>query len=199
METSIGKKILPLPRLIVVVPDDDIIKCVLQKDITSDLSKAMGRLVNFVMLEHERSIRSFKEKLPAKAKRPEYPHILWIMAPLHDKFTNNSERLKFNRVCEDMCKYPNNISCFELKKIRGKHDMGLFCEDTNRYTAEGYKTYWDAVDHTIRYCDTAIIKKNEKLMKRASKPILGQNDPYMWQNPKIAAPRRKLPTPPKKI
>ena len=49
-------KYLPLPKIIVEVPDDDIIRSMKLTEDACNLSKNFGRMVNFVMTEHERAI-----------------------------------------------------------------------------------------------------------------------------------------------
>ena len=193
---SMGKKIFPFPKLIIVVPDDDFIKNLQEKGVESGSSVSYGRLINYVMTEHERGISSFKENLPAKSKRDGYPHILWILAPNHTNFRNNVDRDRFNRCVEDQCKFHTNVSCLELKKVWDPQDENLFFND--RFTADGLRCYWTAVDRTIRYCDTVSLKK--KFAKIKQQPKTGkklhynkdtsnqsQNDIYRWRNPNISA------------
>ena len=200
-------KILPLPKLIVVVPDDDIIKCFKDYE-DSGLSTSYSRLVNYIMTEHERGIASFKENLPAKARKEFYPHILWILAPDHNNFKNNQERFKFNKSVEDSCRFHCNINCLELKKVWNNRDDGLFSKEFQRFTADGYKKYWEAVDRTIRYCDSVVLKgKREKITKkpvedRRNNAESCQNDRFRWMNPNIRSDvdkfrsYKKLPAPP---
>ena len=218
--TKNRNKLMPFPKLIVVVPDDDMIKCSGEVPVDGISSTNLGRLVKFVMTEHERNIASFKENLTIKSRRDNYPHIVWILAPMHDNFSNNAERYKFNRAVEDMCQFHSNVSCLELKKVWNPKDDGLFCKEFNRYTATGLKSYWEAVDRTIRYCDTVVLKKREKIPKRGfqSTGISGntsnrrplnttsncQNDRFKWMNPSISRDvkkfkqQRRLPTPPRR-
>ena len=69
MDTRFNGKLLPLPKLIVIVPDDDFIKQLCPGNIehAKGISKPLSRMLNFVMTEFERSIAAFKEYLPAKS------------------------------------------------------------------------------------------------------------------------------------
>ena len=197
----------PLPKIIVIVPDQDIISCLDSE--MSGLSKSYGRLVRFIMTEYERGVISFKENLPAKSKKDGYPHFLWIQAPLHDKFPNNNERVKFNHSLEEACKLHCNMSTLELKKVWNIHDENLYSELQNKITSDGYIKYWDAVDKTVRYCDSVALKK--KALKNSVfkpkqdftyVPNRSQNDKFRWHNPQIKADvsrfklQRRLPSPP---
>ena len=211
--TTVGKKYWPLPKIIVVVPDDDIIKCFTDTD-ASGLTKAMSRMINYIMTEFERGVISFKESLPAKCKKESYPYFLWIQSPFHDGFSNNTERFKFNKALEDITKSHSNVSALELKKIWDPRNSALVKD--NRFTAEGFKQYWEAVDRTIRYCDSIILKKKTyrkgvhhsqsepKFTVKLSQKDMGQNDRFRWKNPRIGADvdrfqaLRRLPSPPVK-
>ena len=215
-----SKKLLPLPKLIVIIPEDDILNCLKEEE--NGLTKAFGRLVKFIMTEHERGIASFKENIPSKSKKDGYPHILWILTPFHQNFVNNDERQKFNRAVEDTSKYYTNISCLELKKVWNPKDDGFFSREFRRFTADGYKAYWEAVDRTVRYCDSVALKKREKFTKKkilhddqefnyknneakGKIPFHCQNDKYRWRNPSIGndiarfKKFRKLPSPPRRF
>ena len=193
-----GQKLKPLPKLIVVVADDNIIET-LSTAPKEDMTKALGMLVNFVMTEHERGISSFKESLTAKSRREEYPHIMWVLPPSHDKFKNNSERYKFGKAVEDACKFHTNISALELKKVWEPKDPSLI--EKERFTSIGYKKYWEAVDRTVRYCDAVVLKKKPKKFNKNGNC---QKDKYKWHNPKIVGDVKKfqdfrrLPSPPPK-
>ena len=204
VNTTIGKRLHPLPKIIVVVPDDDIINSLKDKDHgypTAGLPKAFSRLVKFVMNGYERNLASFKEKLQNKNKKEGYPQFLWILAPLHEKFDYNSEREKFNRCVEDMSKFRANVISLELKKVWDAKDGSLV--ERNKLTTDGMRSYWEAVDKTVCYCDSATLKK--KYQKKTTKqlPNHDQNDhnKYRLQNPKIEKDvsrfkqYRKLPTP----
>ena len=207
--TQVAKKVEPLPKIIVIVPDEDILKCLDYNTADSDLAKAYKRLINYVMTEFERGVSSFKDNLPAKCKKDGYPHFLWILAPLHKKLSdeNYNARITFNQCVEDTCKFHVNVSSLELKKVWDPQDGTLIQRE--KFTAEGYKKYWDAIDRTVRYCDSVVIKKKstKKLIKqkeffKGTASNFDQNDKYKWRNPKISKDltkfrsQRRLPSPP---
>ena len=112
-----------LPKLIVKVPDDDIIKCM--KSHTAGLTKAFGKFIDNVMLEHEKITACHKDYLDDKSKKPEYPHVLWIQPPMHNNFRNNMEREQFGQCVDRMCKFHDGISRFAAEKNLGwnRHDI----------------------------------------------------------------------------
>ena len=52
--------------------------------------------------------------------------------------------------------------------------MNLFVTESDCFTAQGYAAYWEAVDKTVKYCDTILIKK---LQKQRSNPKSARKQP----------------------
>ena len=90
---AIGDKVI-FPKMIIAVPDDDILKYINITDFR--ISEGLGRVIDWLMCEHDRIVEIHKEHLPAKAKWNNYPQFLWIEAPVHDNFNNNLMRQKYN-------------------------------------------------------------------------------------------------------
>ena len=198
-----------LPKLIVLVPDDDIL-CylvdklgILNKD---KISYASTKLLDWLMKEHDKLILQQKDNLPLKSKKYNFPQIVWIEAPLHDGFFNNELRAEFNNCLKKVGALHNNVSVLELKKIWDQHDSSLYLEEAQRYTSIGFRTYWDAVDRTLRFCDTTIIRRVMKAefkdkstdfnnkpplkMGAAGKPsqqvqVHLQQNRFKWRNPDL--------------
>ena len=64
MNCTFSEKLLPLPRLFVLVPDDDIIKLIADTDKEcKGMTRALNRLLNHIMIEYDRGIATFKELL----------------------------------------------------------------------------------------------------------------------------------------
>ena len=158
-----GDKLMPLPNLVVIVPDDDLIQVLDGCD--GDITKNFSWILNFIMMEHERCVATFKEHLPAKSIR-EYPFILWIHAPLHDGFTNNNLRHKFNRSLDETARIHSNVTSLMLKRVWNVQDNTLYLHEHGRFTCDGYHSYWEAVDCTTRYFHSIILKKSTKEKKK---------------------------------
>ena len=203
----VDKRLYPFPKLIVVVPDNDLIKDF--ADQHKGVSKLLTRILNYIMTEHSRAILAYKEHLPAKCLRPGFPHILWIHAPLHDNFSDNSQRYKFNKSLDEVSKMHKDVSALMLKKVWDPTDDSLFLQHSRRYSTDGLNSYWEAVDHTVHYCDSIMLKKLQSVGRKAPKNNTAtdlksdQKDRFKWKNPKyndIFTERRpvfkKLPSPP---
>ena len=206
-------KLYPLPKLVVVVPDEDLVKEFFNHD--GAVSKSIKRILNFIMTEHSRAIATFKEHLSAKCMRQDYPHILWIQPPTHDNFSkiSNSLRSKFNYCLEEVVKMHDNVSTLMLKKVWDGKDNNLFLSSCNRFTTDGLKSYWEAVDRTVHYCDSIALKRSDKSKAQKTSGGSGrscrsgdQKDPncFRWKNPKFNNNNqedfdmefKKLPPPP---
>ena len=205
----------PLPKIIVVVvvAEDDILKAFAGE--THGLSRPFSRVINHIMTEHSRNIASFKEFLPAKCHKVNYPQILWIQLPEHDSFHNNDERYKFNKCLDEVSRLHPNVSTLALKKVWNAKNTNLFLEHSQRFTVEGLSVYWEAIDRTVRYFDSIVLKKQAESKKKphhavqshtsGNTSMTGQNDQYKnkfkWKNPSIQRtselPRfTRLPPPP---
>ena len=163
-----GQRPWPLPKIIIIVPDDDLIQILHESMNSKGLAKQFSRILNFIMTDYERSIASFKESLPAKCLKQDYPNLLWIQAPIHDGFYNNPERHKFNRALDEVVKLHSNVYTLILKKVWDPKDPNLYVEEAHRFTAAGYQGYWEAVNKTIRYFDSVVLKNKGKKQKFAT-------------------------------
>ena len=137
------------------------------------------------MTEFDRNIATFKENLPAKCIKGSYPQILWVQAPLHDSFLDNSLRFKFNKCLEELSRLHSNCHTLFLKRVWDPQNLNLvqLQGGTIRYTAEGYSTYWEAVDCTVHYFDSVLLKKQDKFGKKLKNGDPVQKDRFRWQNP----------------
>ena len=160
---AITKQVL-LPKYVVLVPDNNIIKML--NHYRFGMSTALGRLIDYLMSEFDKIVKAQNEYLPTKSKQEgKFPHFIWIHAPLHDNFTDNYERGKFNKCLVTMAKLHQNTSTLELKKVWDPCNSNLFIKEARRFTSQGYTAYWDAVDKAVKYADTILMKKLERQNK----------------------------------
>ena len=90
-----------------------------------------------------------------------------------------------------------------LKKVWDSKNLNFFLESSQRYTAEGLTAYWEAVDRTVRYYDSVLLKKQDKKKLQRSLES-SQKDRFQWQNPSLngrfedqdKTTFKKLPPPP---
>ena len=159
-----------LPKMIVIVPNGDLIN--FYNHSKAGASRGLARLVDWIMREHNRIVMTHKEFLPDKAKRRNYPQFIWIEAPLHQNFNSvdNDLRERFNTCLRTISKSHKNTSVLELKKVWDKSNPNLYLNETihSRFTAEGLKTYWLAVDCTLKFCNLIIMKRVAKAELKAA-------------------------------
>ena len=119
-------KFLPLPKIIVITPDDDLIKCIDPEGQEHCVTKPITRVLNHIMTEFDRNVASYKDYLQAKSIRAD-PHFLWIAAPLHSNFLENRnlQRQKFNRCLEEVVKLHHQAYTLSLKKVWDLQDPNL--------------------------------------------------------------------------
>ena len=154
-----------LPKYVVIVPDDDIMKYAKVAKLDSS-QKSVERLISAVMKQHNKYISIHKENLPRRAKRELYPQFIWIEAPINTAFANNAARIKFNASLNHVAKFQQNMTVIQLKKIWDTEDPNYYVHDSRRFTVEGYSKYWEAVNASVKFMDTILIKK---IAKKSSK------------------------------
>ena len=184
------------PKVIILVPDMDIVNYLLQCNAAN--SYVMGKILYWLMNEFRKIISGYKDQLLPKAKKVNYPHLIWIQAPCHDSFPKDYNELiqKFNLCLSKMGKLHLNTSVLELKKIWDPEDSTLVLPGTITLTAKGKVTYWEAVDRTVKYCNTTTLRKEAarefkekdqgKMPNRNKNYSLQRspnNDRYHWHRP----------------
>ena len=160
-----------LPKFIVMVYDDNILQYAKNKGGTS--STVFERLLKWLICQCDRLISTQKEYLPIKAKKVNEPYFIWIQPLVHRNFKNNQLREKFAVCLEKTATYHENTFALPLKKVWDENDSALFSATDNKFTANSYISYWEAVDQTVRYADTLLLKK-ESSTKNKSK--VGQRE-----------------------
>ena len=158
------KEEVVFPKLIVFIPDDDIIEYLTDReDYCGNFDIVLDKMFNNI----RKAIQAYKEFLPKKGRKPEYPHILWIEPPLHCHFTptGNHRRQLFNESLRTSASKQAGVSVLHLKKIWDPDNRLLFLAEQERFTADGIMTYWSAVKNTIRYCITVIDRNKAKAIK----------------------------------
>ena len=161
-----------LPRLIVFILDDDIITSLTQNknqdQRVESTTKQFEYVLNNLFILIERVIATYKDYLPAKCKRENIPHLLWMAPPSHKYFTdsNNEKRAKYTNALQAVVSMHENTSMLRLVKFWDHSDSNLFLEEQYRYTTDGLDMYWLSIDAAIRFWMLAISKKFDKSKKK---------------------------------
>ena len=176
------KENILLPKMMVIVPDDDIIKLI-QHD-GPEFVKSAGRILNSIMKDHEKLISIQKDHLPRRSRRHMYPQIIWIEPPVHINFSNNLLREQFNNKLNDVASYYENVSVLQLKKVWDPDNGNLYLADSAHFTSEGLNANWRAIDATVRYADTILVKRilAKTAGSKAKKPkSFDKKDKFHWR------------------
>ena len=127
-----------LPKMVVIVPDDDIIRCV---DVSKEVAPHVWMCVlSWLMKEMKCIVLTQKEFLPTKAKRNGQPHFIWLEAPLNTDFLNNEDRMVFNTALHQAGKLNEGVTILKLKQVWEPDSQNYFISASLRYTSAGIST-----------------------------------------------------------
>ena len=178
-----------LPKFVVVVPDNDIIKYFLYKD-EHDMQERYARLLKWLMCQYDRMVSSQKEYLTPKSKRANEPYFVWIKPPMHESIHSKELRLRemFKKALDNCTSMHQNTFALQLKKMWDPSDKLLYNREERRFTANGLILYWQAVDKTVKYANTLLLKKKHQKTTPNDTPhhqrhSFHDNDKYHWRKP----------------
>ena len=114
-----------LPKVIVIVPDDDIIK---QLGIHAPSKASLHIILSYLLEEMHRIILKYKNDLDIKAKVDCFPQMVWIAPLLHRNFANNKSQENFTDVLETIfeTKYTTSMCALQLKKVWSPREPALY-------------------------------------------------------------------------
>ena len=145
---AINKEIL-LPKAILMVLENDILNAV--NHYNPGISLLCGKVMEWLTNQFHRIITAHKEKLPSKARKFKYPHILWIAAPNHIHLPNINEfRDKFNISMKNCCSMYREMSVINLSW--DAKDTSLVGA-SGKYTSKGMATFWMKVNEAFQDWD----------------------------------------------
>ena len=154
------KKMGTLPKLIVVVIEDDVIKFLdkygkINRKAGEKIlgeSDAYGRAAHWLLNEYKKVITSFKDLLNNKNKRPKWPHVLWLLPSTNVGYFNNDQRRKFGDALASLVRLYDDMSALGFGQSWTYSDNNVFLRAYNRFTTSGLSSFWRATDRTTRYC-----------------------------------------------
>ena len=142
-----------LPKLIVIVFEDDIIRAIDME--VNGISQAYEAILNWLIKEHYRSILLIKEKLPSKSIREDWPHILYLAPTIHKYYKNDNLRRSFTRALESVARKSQsfkNMSTLRLREHWNKDDSSLYNDHRGYITAQGLSIFWQSLHSSIKHC-----------------------------------------------
>ena len=160
-------KIDKLPKYMVMVLDDDLIRYV--DFYNCGMSSLFGECLEWLITQVNKMIAKRKAQLPAKAVHDDYPFIYWVAAPMH-KNADLEVHKKFNDCLESIVRQIDNMRVAKVKEFWAFEDEVLVNED-GIITPVGLSSYWKAVDAAIKY---NVQKRNEFLRSFTHRSGTGQ-------------------------
>ena len=156
---AVGLKtvVTPLPKMIVVVLEDDIINSIKRKDM---VERIYDRVVRWLLFEVRKILDGHNDSLPKKARRK--VTVIWVTPSMHMNYSDTYNRKKLTKVLQNVAKLIPNNHALSLRQIWDPDNFNLYLKEQRRLTAEGRALLWRAVDRTIWFADTLIHKANDK-------------------------------------
>ena len=162
-----------LPKIILVTLEDDIISEIkYEKQGVEDMC---AQVVDWLMKEFNKAVDTYKDFLPFKAKKEDWPHFLWIMPVKCNNFPEEEKSLReaFGLALTTTAANYKNTSVLKLLQVWDAKNPNLYMPLMNKLSNEGIAKYWRATDKTVRYCDS----KNFKFFKTDEQdPFLGDGN-----------------------
>ena len=149
---------IKLPRVIVVVLDDDIIEAIQYRDF--GVSTCYGLCVESLVKNVKRLIDERKSQLPNRAIREFCPDVYWVELPHHKNFEKPGIRAKFNNCLLSVVKLYKGMRVIKMKEIWNYTQDDLV--RNNKITEKGLCIYWKSVDAAIRFN----MKKGEEVQAK---------------------------------
>ena len=96
-----------------------------------------------------------KDQLPAKCRKANEPHFVWIGLPVHEDFQDNEKREKLNNSLSKIIPLYSGMSLLQPRKGWDTKDHNIFLNGS--FTAVGLLKYWKAIDLVLHFWNS---KKN---------------------------------------
>ena len=146
-----------IPKWVVIAPETDIMNSINYTEF--GVSGAYGLLIEYMMKEINNLIsKILGHDLPLKANRYNRPHILWVEPTLHQNYPGPEKalRTKFIRSLHTAALNHNRMVVLPIKQNWPTYEAMITTNGSlNIY---GYKMYAKAIDSTIRYADTKLMR-----------------------------------------
>ena len=184
-----------LPKLIVIILDDDLAISMKENDPELSLPEQLHIATSWLATEFEKSMDSYKDLLPQRSKKENFPHFLWICPPTNCNFgsDNNDLRNLQTNCIDEIIKTKKRMSSLRMIKVWEHDDRGAFLEEAYRFTLDGLDTYWASIDSAIRYWDMILINK---ILDSKKEKFSGKNphfnDKYHWSQRRFKTPHNRF-------
>ena len=148
-----------LPKWVVIVLENDIIRNLKYK---YAVERAYEPVLKWICQQLHITREKIRAELPFKMKKFGWPHFLWIQPTQHKNYNDLTLRKSFiDQLWKVNISYDDMI-IMPLEQKWSDKDDNLFLEREKRFSTEGIKSYWEAVDNAIMYADSKVLRNHGK-------------------------------------
>ena len=162
-----------IPKIIVFIPEDDIIKAINKSGF--GVGTYYDTAIDWLLDEFQQITKTFLKYTPQKVRKGKklWPYFLWMSPSLHDNYeeTNHQQRKKFTQSLEKAVKNRDRTIALRFKTVWNPRDLKLFSFREKRFTAQGWKIFWQSVDKSIQFMDTKIIPELQQDNEERSRNV----------------------------
>ena len=192
-----------IPKIIIVVPENDIIKGVKTSSSSAAFTQYM-KSIEWIADEHVKIIDFFKKYCTGKQlkNRRYWPFYLWIAASIHSRYEDYSKRIRFNRALDDTSKIHPRMTVLKPVQQWDSEDASLVSNIDRLLTGNGWNAFWTAVDCAVSYFDSKVIpniienKTRNQFHYRSNSNSNRRSSEAHPHRRSSEHHQRKLPTPP---
>ena len=168
-----------IPKIILIILEDDLLKEFQDRKRVQDLESHIEIYLTAIVSNTRKQLEILTNTLPQFAKRDTWPKIVFIKPTANINYNNRYQRRLMANIMDKLAKRLE-FWALDLKQIWDIENTNIFIKEENRFTAEGIRIFWQAVDRTVLYCDKRINKEDEtasdKFLDNPSKPKNRLND-----------------------
>ena len=188
------KKYSKLPKLLVVVLEDDLIDELNCKGSNLAVSTFLGLWFDWLVRELDDMIETRKVQLPTKAKRMNYPQVFWLAPSHHALFSNSKLRTKLSLCMLSSIKKFEYMRLIKLKEIWEFEDETTVLDPAGALTLTGMVKYWRSVSASVQFNWDKFIMKKKQPSTTSTKQEVQQDPMYnVFQKNKNFFNKRNTP------
>ena len=160
-----------LPKWIIIVLENDLIRNLKYE---FAVESSYETVITWICNQLNAARESMRDKLPFKAKKFEFPHIIFIEPTLHRNYTDLDLRTSFLRSLKTVISRYQNIMTLRIEQDWDDNNDDYFSGREKRYTSTGLKKFWSGIDKALMYADSKVLRNHGKPLKEVFKPIQPQ-------------------------
>ena len=154
-----------LPKWIVIIVENDVINGLPYHQ--SGCSEIYGQIIEYMMSKFTSTVATIQRNYPPKAMKFTWPHFLWIEPSINTNHQDTTLRMKFIRSLHAVSMSHNNMLVLPLKQGWDTNNPEYFLWHQQRITPKGLRALWSAIDNTIRFADTKLMRNHGLFLHNA--------------------------------